>query len=97
MSENLSEHIISVYVTPKSSFDKIIGIEPDQKGNALLKIKVTSAPENGQANKSVIKLLSKSLRIPKSNVTIIKGKSSRYKQISLICDSLKYDKWIKFL
>ena len=60
------------------------------KGEPLLKIKVTAAPDGGKANIAVCKLLAKSIGVPKSFVTVKRGTKSRYKQIQVKCDSQKF-------
>lgn len=70
--------IIHVKVIPKSSQNKIIGFEND-----VLKIKCTTAPEKGKANQAVINLLAKYYDVPKSSITILKGKSSSIKIIEI--------------
>lgn len=71
--------IIKVKVIPKSSQRKIIGFEGD-----VLKIKCTAAPEKGKANVEVIALLSKYYNVPKSSITILKGKTHSQKLVEII-------------
>lgn len=65
---------IKVKVIPKASSNAIISFEED-----ILKVKLTAVPEKGLANKALIVLLSKILKIPKSDITILKGESSSSK------------------
>jgi uncharacterized protein (TIGR00251 family) len=67
---------IKVKVLPRSSRNQIIGKEGD-----LFKVKLTSPPVEGQANKALIEFLAKKLGIPKANVEIKSGKSSKLKSI----------------
>ncbi len=67
---------IETRVIPKSSRNEIIIEEND-----LIKIKITSPPVDGKANKAVTELLSKKLRVPKKNVQIVSGEKSRQKRI----------------
>jgi uncharacterized protein (TIGR00251 family) len=46
-----------------------------------LKIRVTVPPEGGKANKKVIEILSKALKVPASNVEIVRGETARIKVI----------------
>ena len=48
-----------------------------------LKIKVTVPPEGGKANKAVVELLSKALKVPKSSIEIVRGESSRIKTVRI--------------
>lgn len=49
--------------------------------DGVVKIKLNSQPTEGQANKECIKLLSKTLKIPKSSIKIISGEKSKNKTI----------------
>lgn len=69
---------IKVKLLPRSSRSEIVGIE-----NNILKVKVTSPPVDGEANKALIQLLAKSLGISKGGVEIIAGKSSKLKTIRI--------------
>jgi len=70
--------LLSVYIQPRSSSNKIAG----QHGDAL-KICITTPPIEGKANKAVIAFLAKFFGLPKSSVTIKSGKKSRTKNIKL--------------
>ena len=69
---------IDVRVIPKSS-----GNEIAREEGRMVKIKVTSPPVEGKANKAVIALLSKKLNVPKRNVEIVSGEKSRNKKIRI--------------
>ena len=43
----------------------------------VLHLRVTAPPEGGKANAAVVALVAKSLRVPPSSVSIVKGFSSR--------------------
>ncbi|MCB1080313.1 MAG: DUF167 domain-containing protein, partial [Chlamydiia bacterium] len=46
-------------------------------------VRLTAAPEKGKANESLITILSKHFKIPKSAITILKGETSRHKVVQL--------------
>jgi len=71
--------LLSVKVTPKARQPGITGWE-----NGVLKIKVAAPPDKGEANQAVIDLLAHTLNIPKKNVLLIRGGTSRFKQFCLI-------------
>lgn len=48
-----------------------------------LKCYLKSPPENGLANKELIKIIAKQLHIPQQEVSIIAGKTSRRKKIQI--------------
>jgi uncharacterized protein len=70
---------LTVRLTPNGGRDAIDGIETDAEGKAYLKARVAAVPENGKANKALVALLSKTLRIPKSKVGFISGETARKK------------------
>ena len=74
----MSNARLNLYVTPKSSSDGVAGWRGGE-----LQVKVTAVPEEGKANAAACKLLAKRLGIPKSSVTVVRGHSSRHKQLLL--------------
>lgn len=69
---------LSLKVIPGSSQDCIVG----WLGEAL-KIKVKAQPENGKANKAVICLLAKSLKISNNDINIISGPTQGNKVVEI--------------
>ena len=68
-----------VKIIPNARQDKICGyIDKD-----ILKIKIRAKPVGGKANIYLIKYLSKELDIPRRNIVIIKGKTSRKKVLEI--------------
>ncbi|HEX9745253.1 MAG TPA: DUF167 domain-containing protein [bacterium] len=67
-----------VIARPKSSNDSIYGTH-----NGAIRIGIKSAPEKGKANKSIVKFLSKKLKIPQSDITIVAGETSRNKKVRI--------------
>ncbi len=74
--------LLRVRVTPKASRN-CIKVEQDEEGKWLLRVYVTTVPEDGKANKDVIKLLAKELGLAKSCLEIEKGLTSREKIVNI--------------
>jgi uncharacterized protein len=72
--------IVPVTVTPKSAKNELCPVQPEDE---TLRIKVTVAPEKGQANKAVLQVLAKALKIPVSQCAVVRGETARQKQIEL--------------
>jgi hypothetical protein len=70
---------IKIKVLPRSSKNEIVG----EMADGTLKVKLTAAPVDGEANKELIKLLSKEWGTSKSNITIVKGLTSRNKIVEI--------------
>ncbi|MCH8979529.1 MAG: DUF167 domain-containing protein [Armatimonadetes bacterium] len=68
---------LKVRVTPRASRN---AVELYEDG---LRVYTTSAPADGQANESVVRLVAKALNVPKSRITIKRGRSSRDKLLSI--------------
>lgn len=72
----MGDPVVSVKVLPRSSINQIVGFEGD-----ILKVKVKSAPVDGLANRDLILLLSRCVKVAKEKVEIISGHRSRLKKI----------------
>ena len=70
---------IRVRVKPGSKVEGIRSWEED----GLLVVSVRAHAREGKANKSLIELLSSYLRIPKRNISIVTGATSREKVIEI--------------
>lgn len=75
---------LKIKVIPRSKENKLVSFEGD-----LVKIKIHAIPEDNKANEMLIEYLSKVLKIKKDQVTILKGKTSRDKVVSIEGLSLK--------
>lgn len=73
---------IQVRVTPKAKMAQIKA-DKAEDGTPLYRIYVTAAPEDGKANKAVIKLLAKEMGVAKSLLAVIRGETSRDKVIAI--------------
>lgn len=67
--------IVNIKISPNSSKNEII------KDGENIKIKITSPPVDGKANKALIEYLSKNFKIPKTSIKILKGETSKEKVI----------------
>jgi uncharacterized protein len=70
--------VIRIYVQPRSSRNKIIGLHGD-----FLKIAIQAPPVDDAANRMCIEFLSKSLNLTRSAVEILSGHTSRIKRVLL--------------
>jgi uncharacterized protein (TIGR00251 family) len=69
---------IFIKLLPRSYSNRIVGKEGD-----VFKVKVTAPPVEGRANKALISLLAKSLKIPKRDIVLMSGKHSRMKMVRI--------------
>lgn len=73
--------LLFVRLSPKSSIDSIMGVESRDDGKQHLAIRLRAVPEDGKANKALIKFLAKQWKIPPSCISLRSGATSRYKQL----------------
>jgi uncharacterized protein len=76
-----------IRVLPGAGRNAIAGTAEDADGQNFLKVMVTAAPENGKANAAVIKLLSKTWKLPKSAIRVVSGSANRRKTLEITGDS----------
>lgn len=66
--------MLKIYVQPKSSRPGFKGIYDD-----MVKLCIGAAPVDGKANKAVVAYLAKFFQVPKKDVHIVSGVTSRRK------------------
>jgi uncharacterized protein YggU (UPF0235/DUF167 family) len=74
---------VRVRLTPRGGRDALEGVDTLADGRAVLKARVRAAPERGLANAALEVLLAKSLRVPKSAVSIVAGGTGRVKLVEV--------------
>jgi uncharacterized protein YggU (UPF0235/DUF167 family) len=72
---------LAIRLTPGASADRIDGWGVDAGERPVLKVRVRARPIEGEANAALLKLLAKTLRVPKSSVTLDRGGQSRTKMV----------------
>lgn len=75
--------MVAIRLTPGASHNSIGGIYQDANGDEYLKVSVTAIAEDSKANKALVNLLAKQLKIPKSKIIIVQGHTHRNKIIIL--------------
>ncbi len=66
---------LDVRVVPRASCSEIVGFH-----DGVLKVRLTSPPVDNAANVELVKLLSKTFRVSKSQIQIVNGQTSRSKK-----------------
>jgi hypothetical protein len=76
---------ISLYVKikPNASESRIGELSESLDGRIVLKIYIRAIPQKGEANKELINFLSSTWKIPKSQITIVKGVTNSNKLLSV--------------
>ena len=77
---------VRVRLTPNAQKDRIDGIGMDEHGSGVLRVAVNAIPEQGRANKALLKYLAKQWRIPKSRIHLAHGSKDRMKTLHIDTD-----------
>lgn len=70
---------LEVSVQPRSSRNQVVGEQND-----TLKIKLTAPPVEGEANAALVDFLANYLNLPRRDIKLIKGETSRHKIVEII-------------
>lgn len=71
--------LIKLHISPRAKKSQFKGLH----GEAL-KVAIASPPVDGKANEELIKFLASELQIPKSQIQIVSGETSKSKSVSII-------------
>ena len=69
---------MDISVVPRASRTRLVG-----EWNGRLKIQLNAPPVDGEANKALVALLSKTFRLRKGAVMIVAGETNRKKRVRL--------------
>lgn len=75
--------VVNVRVIPKASRNEVMGVVNDE-----LRVRLMAPPVDGAANKALVEVLLKyltsaNLKVKKKDIQIIKGKTSRRKEVEI--------------
>ena len=87
LQKNSDYFLLFAKVTPNSSKNKIGEVFIDNKNQEHLKINICAVLEDDKANEELIKFLSKTFKIPKSKIEILRGNTSRIKVLKIYSET----------
>lgn len=67
---------IDLHVQPRASKNEIVGVQGEE-----LKVRLTSPPVEGEANRFCVEFFAKRLGVAKSTVELVGGEKSRHKRL----------------
>ncbi|WP_285673413.1 DUF167 domain-containing protein [Paralimibaculum aggregatum] len=76
---------LTVRLTPRAGRDGIDGLA-EIDGRPVLRLRVASPPVDGAANAALVKLVAKTLGVPRSAVRIASGETARIKTLEIAGD-----------
>jgi uncharacterized protein len=75
---NRDDIVLTLHIQPRASKNEVCGVQDN-----ALKIRLTSPPVDGAANKLCREFLAELFKVPKSAVEIIAGETSRHKRVRI--------------
>jgi len=72
---------VIVRLTPRGGRDAIDGLEQRDDGQCVLKARVRAAATEGEANAALIALIAKAAGVPRRDVSLVGGATSRIKRL----------------
>ena len=72
------EAVLSLRIQPRASKNEVV-----VQADGSLKIRLTAPPVDGAANEALVAFLAKTIGVPKSQVEIVSGETSREKRIRI--------------
>ena len=80
-NENVMKLVVRA--TPNAKSSQLVGWETDPQAGPVLRVRVAAPPVDGKANAALREFLAKSLKLPKSQVVLDKGDTSRLKKFTI--------------
>jgi len=78
LKESAAEVTFSVKVVPRASRNEIVGVEGE-----VLRLRLTAPPVEGAANAALLAFLAEVLDVPKRDVRLVSGQTSRRKVVAV--------------
>jgi hypothetical protein len=75
-----------IRLSPRARADRLIEIATSVEGRRVLKVSVTAPAQDGRANEALLQLLARVWRLPRRDLSIIAGSTSRSKTVRMAGD-----------
>jgi uncharacterized protein (TIGR00251 family) len=77
---------VAIRVTPRAKVDRLLGITAAADGARMLQASVTAPARDGRANEALLELLARAWHLPRRNLSIVAGATSRRKTVRVAGD-----------
>ena len=77
---------VEIRLSPGAKTSRLTGIADAAGGRRVIRASVASPPEEGRANEALLQLLAHSWRLPRRDLSIVRGFTSRNKAIHVTGD-----------
>jgi uncharacterized protein (TIGR00251 family) len=77
---------IAIRLSPRAKADRLLAVVAEAKGGHVVKASVAAAPEGGRANEALLQLLARAWHLPRRDLSIVAGSTSRTKTVHVAGD-----------
>lgn len=88
--------LVSIHVRPNAPQTKIDGVY-DEEGQPALRVRLHALPVDGKANAALVKWLARELGVAQREVTLLRGETSRRKQLRVNSRAVPLACWERLL
>jgi uncharacterized protein (TIGR00251 family) len=88
--------LVSIHVMPNAPQTKADGLYGEE-GQQALRVRLHALPIDGKANEALIKWLAKELGIAQRVITLVRGQTSRRKQLRIDSSALTTARWERIM
>ena len=88
--------LLTVHVTPNALRTRADGLY-GEPGQEALRVRLQALPVDGKANEALVKWLSKELGVAQRDITLVRGQTSRHKQLRLEAGAAAEARWERLL
>ena len=94
--EKNGDVLVDVHVVPNAAKTQPVGLY-GAPGDLALRLRLHAPPVDGKANQALIKWLAACLGVPQSAVALVRGETSRRKQLRLSAKAASQAAWDKLI
>jgi uncharacterized protein len=77
---------VAIRLSPRARSDRLLGIAATAGGGRVVKASVTAPARDGRANEALLRLLAQAWRLPRGDLSIVAGITSRNKTVRVAGD-----------
>ncbi len=77
---------VAIRLSPRARIDRLVAVAPADEGGHALGATVTAPAEAGRANEALLQLLVRAWQVPRRDLSIIAGSTSRTKIVRVAGD-----------
>jgi uncharacterized protein len=78
---------VAIRLTPRARSDRLVEVVATAEGRRTIKATVTAPAQDGEANEALLQLLARAWRLPRRDLSISAGATSRNKIVRVAGDS----------